>query len=152
MTTKYLASVLALMGAQAHACGELTVSDAWARLAPPAAPVMAAYASLGNSSEQSVLLQSASSKDFERVELHSMSMENGVMQMRKLDLIEVKVDQTVKLAPGGLHLMLIGPKRSFVAGDKIDITLRLCEEKEQVVSFPVREQQVSGDEHAGHAH
>ena len=152
MKTRWWLVLMGSFAMPAFACDELTVADAWVRLAPPNASVMAGYLTLANSGKETVTVRGGSSAGFNSVELHNMTHENGVMQMRKLDLIEVKVDQTVKLAPGGLHLMLIGPKRSFVAGDKIDITLRLCEEKEQVVSFPVREQQVSGDEHAGHAH
>jgi len=151
MNAKCSLLLLTLFALPAQACGVLTVSDAWARLAPPTATVMAAYATLGNAGEQSVLVQSASSKDFERVEVHSMTMDNGVMQMRKLDMLEIKVEQTLKLEPGGLHLMLIGPKRQFGMGDTIEVALRLCEENEQVVRFSVQESAPSAD-HPAHAH
>jgi copper(I)-binding protein len=152
MKTMWLAMALAV-GAQAHACGELKVSDSWARLAPPTAPVMAGYLTLGNASDESVVIGSASSPDFERVELHNMTHEGGVMQMRKLDRIEVKAGDKVELAPGGMHLMLIGPKRVFVAGDGIEVTLRLCGETDQVVNFVVREAAPEGGSaHAEHQH
>ena len=32
--------------------------------------------------------------------------------------------QTVKLEPGGYHLMIIGPKQAFKVGDHIPATLR----------------------------
>jgi copper(I)-binding protein len=139
MKAKMWMVLLGLVSTQAWACGELTTADAWVRLAPPGAAVMAGYLTLSNSSEQSVLVQGASSADFDKAELHSMSMDGGVMQMRKLDLIEVKVGQNVKLAPGGNHLMLIGPKRSLKAGDQIDVALNLCEDEQQLVKFTVRE-------------
>ncbi|MGE4072059.1 MAG: copper chaperone PCu(A)C [Lysobacterales bacterium] len=139
MKTRCLLVGWMMFGSQAWACGELTTADAWVRLAPPGAAVMAGYLTLSNSSEQSVLVQGASSADFDKAELHSMSMDGGVMQMRKLELIEVKVGQEIKLAPGGNHLMLIGPKRSFKAGDQIDVALNLCEDEQQLVKFTVRE-------------
>lgn len=139
MKIRMCALLVGLSASQAWACGELTTADAWVRLAPPGAAVMAGYLTLSNSSEQSVLVQGASSADFDKAELHSMSMDGGVMQMRKLDLIEVKVGQEIKLAPGGNHLMLIGPKRSFKAGDQIEVALNLCEDKQQLVQFTVRE-------------
>jgi periplasmic copper chaperone A len=140
MKIQLLAMLLLAMAGQAQACGELTVSAPWVRLAPPTAEVMAGYLTLSNDSEQSVLLQGASSDDFDRVEMHSMSMDGGVMQMRKLDTIEVKVGQQVELAPGGMHLMLIGPKRSFSAGERIEIALKLCDDEQQIVPFIVGDQ------------
>lgn len=139
MKARIVAAVLGLISAPSWACGELTTADAWIRLAPPGAAVMAGYITLSNASEQSVLVQGASSADFEKVELHSMSMDGGVMQMRKLELIEVKVGQTMPLEPGGNHLMLIGPKRSFKAGDQVEIALNLCEDEKKPVTFTVRE-------------
>ena len=153
MKTMWLAAVLAMAGAQAHACGELTVTGTWARLAPPAAPVMAGYLTLSNTSTEPVVITAGSSAAFDRVELHDMTHENGVMKMRKLDQIEVKAGDKVELAPGGMHLMLIGPKRAFVAGDSIDVTLRLCGETDQVVNFVVREAAPEGaSAHAEHGH
>lgn len=139
MKARMIVAVLGLMSAPSWACGELTTADAWIRLAPPSAAVMAGYITLSNASEQSVLVQGASSADFDKVELHSMSMDGGVMQMRKLELIEVKVGQEMPLEPGGNHLMLIGPKRSFKAGDQVEIALNLCEDEKKPVTFTVRE-------------
>jgi copper(I)-binding protein len=152
MKMTLIAVALALVGAQAQACGELTVGDAWVRLAPPNAPVMAGYLTLTTDSDESVMLTGASSGTFERVELHDMTHENGVMKMRKLDQIEVAAGGKVELAPGGMHLMLIGPKKAFVVGDSVEVTLRVCAEIDQVVSFVVREAAPEGGSHAGHEH
>lgn len=149
MKTNLLAVAMALAGAQAQACGELTVADAWIRLAPPNAPVMAGYLSLANARDEPVVVTAGSSPAFERVELHDMTHENGVMKMRKLDRIEVEPGASVELAPGGMHMMLIGPKRAFAVGDQVDVTLRVCGETDQKVSFVVREAAPEGG-HAGH--
>lgn len=131
--------LLALAGTPASACGDLTVSEAWVRAAPPTASVMAGYLTLGNNSDQPVTVTAASSPTFERVEMHDMTHENGVMRMRKLEQIEVAPGGTAELAPGGRHLMLIQPKRTFAAGDEIEVTLTLCGEHAQTVRLPVRE-------------
>lgn len=44
----------------------------------------------------------------ERVELHTMSMQDGRMQMRQLDTLEIPAGGTRTLARGGDHLMLFG--------------------------------------------
>ncbi len=153
MKLNLLALAMLLAGAQAHACGELTVGDAWVRLAPPNAPVMAGYLSLSNAGVDPVVVTGGSSDSFERVELHDMTHENGVMKMRKLDQIEIAAGGKVELAPGGMHLMLIGPKQGFAAGDSVAVTLRVCAESDQLVSFVVREAAPEGGSaHTDHEH
>jgi copper(I)-binding protein len=153
MKLNLFAVAMLMAGAQAQACGELTIADAWVRLAPPNAPVMAGYLTLSNAGVDPVMVTGGSSDSFERVELHDMTHENGVMKMRKLDQIEVVAGGNVELAPGGMHLMLIGPKRTFAAGDSVEVKLRVCAETDQTVSFVVREAAPEGKSaHAGHEH
>lgn len=38
-----------------------------------------------------------------KVELHTMSMDGGVMKMRPLEKIELPARKTVNLRPGGYH-------------------------------------------------
>ena len=58
-----------------------------------------------------------------RTELHSTSVEEGVMRMRPVARIELPSGKAVKLAPGGLHIMLIGVKQPLKPGDKVPLTL-----------------------------
>lgn len=139
MKTRWVLAVLGSFAMPAFACDELTVADAWVRLAPPNASVMAGYLTLANTGKQAVTVRAGSSADFKSVELHNMTHENGVMQMRKLESIEVAPGSEVALAPGGKHLMLIGPKRALVAGDSIEIVLDVCGGEQQTVTLPVRE-------------
>lgn len=60
----------------------------------------------------------------ERAELHETKTENGVMTMRPLGSVPLAPGQPVVLHPGGLHVMLIGLKRSLAAGDSFPATLR----------------------------
>ena len=121
------------------ACDELVVSAAWIRSAPPSAKVMAGYLTASNPHKQSILLQGAQSDAFSSVEIHKTSVQDGVARMQRLDLIEVKVGQTQSRAPGGAHLMLFNPKRPLKTGDTVDLALKLCEEKQQIVQFTVAE-------------
>ena len=151
MKTRWLLAVLGSFAMPALACDELTVFDAWARLAPPNASVMAGYLTLANTGKEAVTVRGGSSADFKSVELHNMTHENGVMQMRKLESIEVTPGGEVALAPGGKHLMLIGPKRAFAAGDSIEIVLQVCDGQQQVVTLPVLEAAPAADgEHGQH--
>jgi len=53
-----------------------------------------------------------------------MSMNNGVMTMRPLNKgLTIEPGKTVKLAPGGYHLMLMDLKSPLKQGDKVPLTL-----------------------------
>ncbi len=135
----FFALLLSAVSAAACEPAKLEVSDAWTRLAPPGAPVMAGYASVKNAGTEARQIVSARSPDFDRVKMHSMSMDDGVMRMRKLDHLDLPAGESVELAPGGLHLMLFGPKREFAADDKIVLEISTCAEAPgQAVEMVVR--------------
>ncbi len=49
-----------------------------------------------------------------RVEIHEMRMDGGVMRMKPLpDGLEIKSGQTVRLEPGGTHMMFLDLKGPF---------------------------------------
>ncbi|MFM9913652.1 MAG: copper chaperone PCu(A)C [Methylophilaceae bacterium] len=105
----------------------VTISDAWARASRPGQEIGAAYMTL-SSSEWSCLTK-VSSGAAGAVEIHSMSMDNGVMKMRMLEHLELPAGKPVKLAPGGFHLMLFDLKKPLAAGGSIDLTLTFENEK-----------------------
>jgi periplasmic copper chaperone A len=58
-----------------------------------------------------------------RVEMHTMTMEGDVMRMRHVPRVELPAGKPVKLAPGGLHLMLFGVKEPLVPGARVPLAL-----------------------------
>ena len=58
----------------------------------------------------------------ERVEMHTMTHEDDVMKMRRVDGYDVKADESVMLDPMGNHIMLFGLKKDAASGDTIDAT------------------------------
>ena len=73
-------------------------------------------------------LVSVSSPVAARAELHNTTMEEGVMKMRPVGRIELPAGKPVKLAPGGLHVMLIDLKQPLKPGDKVPLTLTVQRE------------------------
>ena len=58
------------------------------------------------------------------VQIHTMSMENGVMKMRHLtDGLEIAPGQTVVLKPGSFHVMFMGLKKPLKKGDEVPVFL-----------------------------
>ena len=119
-------------------CKGLRIEDAWIPQAPPVAPVLAGYAKLGNDSGQAIHVDAVEGADFGSVELHQMSMENGMMQMRPLQGLDVPAHGRVVLADGGKHLMLMNPHHPFKAGDSTTLTFH-CGKQSTQVPFTVRE-------------
>jgi copper(I)-binding protein len=116
------ADLLALLfAAYGSFAADLKVDNAWARAPAPGQKVASAYAEL--TSPSNAALVAAASPVAERVELHSMTMDGGVMRMRPVPRIELPAGKTVTLAPGGLHLMLFGLKQPLKDGDKVPLEL-----------------------------
>ena len=110
--------------APALAEGSIRIASPWVRPNPPGAPTAAGYAAISNVGHTSDRLVAASSPDARSVEVHQMIMVGSVMQMRPVaGGLLIGPGQTVTLAPGGYHLMLIGPTQAFRVGEVVPITL-----------------------------
>ena len=87
-------------------------------------PSSAGYLTIRNNGTDDDWLVAATSDLARKTELHSMTMDNGVMRMRQVEGgIPVPAGGTVTLAPGGFHIMLIGLKAPLHAGQAYDVTL-----------------------------
>ena len=102
----------------------LKITHPWSPPAPPSAPTVAGYVKIANSSQAPDRLIGASSPDFGSAQIHKVSMAGGVMSMRPVSRgLVVPAGGSVTLSPDTFHLMLIGPKRAFKAGDRIPVVL-----------------------------
>jgi copper(I)-binding protein len=106
----------------AHAAA-IAIEHPWSRPTPPSAPTAVGYLTIINRSGEPDRLVAVSSPAAAQVSVHSMSMTGGVMRMRPVDALPIPPAAPVTLAPDGDHLMFIGLKRPFKAGDHIPVTL-----------------------------
>ena len=93
--------------------------------APPVASVMVAYLDITNTSNKKQTIVNIESPQFQTVEIHSMSMKNGIMNMQQLERLSIKPKQTVLLESGGFHIMLIRPIKKLKKGDHVVLTFKL---------------------------
>ncbi len=112
------------------------MSDAWARASVTATG--AAYLTVSNSGDKDDLLLEVRSRAAEKVEIHDMTMDGMVMKMRRLDALPVAAGESVALAPGGKHIMLIGLVEPLSEGMTVPLTLVFESAGEIEVSAPVR--------------
>lgn len=94
---------------------------------------------LVNTGTQADALVGASTDVAKIVEIHNMTMENGVMSMFPVEQIEIPAGGSVDLQPGGFHVMLIDLNQDLNVGDEVELTLKLASGKEIKVTAPVEQ-------------
>lgn len=132
--------------------GDLVISQAWSRATPGGAKVAGGYLTIENKGAVADRLVGVSADIAGKSEIHEMSMDNGVMKMRPLDNgLTIDSGKTVKLVPGGNHLMLQELKGPFKQGDKVPVTLQFEKAGKVAVSLDVQGVGAQTPGEAGHA-
>lgn len=126
MRTFHMPGVVALAALLLAATGtpSVKVSQAWVRPTPPGASTAALYALIENSAAEPDRLVSVETDVAEVAELHTVRNEDGMVVMRPVEGgIPVPARGSVRLKPGGYHIMLVRPTRQIEAGDTVQVTL-----------------------------
>ena len=102
--------------AQEYSAGAIRIGKVWTRETPAGAKVGAGFMTITNTGKEPDTLIGGSIPIAGKVEVHEMSMDRGMMKMRRLDPgLTIKPGETVVLRPGSFHLMFLdmaqGPKR-----------------------------------------
>lgn len=104
--------------------GNLVIETPWSRATPGGAKLGVGYLAVVNIGDKPDTLLAASSPIAERIEIHTTSMQNGVMRMRKIEGgLVLKAQEVTELKPGGIHLMFIGLKQPIVKGAALPVQL-----------------------------
>jgi copper(I)-binding protein len=124
LTFAALATVLGLALA-VPAAAEVKATDGWARATAPGAKVAAAYITLTNTGDEERKLMKIISTVSDEVTLHRTSItETGVARMWPMAVLAVEADSTLRMEPGGLHVMFNALKTPLVAGQKVPLTMK----------------------------
>jgi periplasmic copper chaperone A len=144
MTLGFICAVLASCLLSQPLCagsgpGNLAITKAWSRATPGGAKVAGGYLTIENRGSVPDRLLSGSTGLAKSIEVHEMAVSNGVMTMRPIDGgLTIDPGKTVKLAPGGRHLMFLGLKGPLRQGEQVPVTLIFERAGEIEVSFDVR--------------
>lgn len=104
--------------------GALSIERPWTRATAPGAPAAGGFLTITNEGAEGDRLLGGSTRRAERLEIHQVAMDGDVMRMRPLpDGLTIPAGETVVLAPGGYHIMLMGLKEPFTEGGSVEITL-----------------------------
>ena len=124
--------------AQAAGSSSIIVEQPWSRATPSGAKTGAVYMTIDNKSGTADRLTGASSNVADKLQIHEMKVENGVMQMREIaGGLPIPANGSVMLKPGSYHVMLIGLKKPLAAGDNFSLTLTFEKAGNISVTVPV---------------
>src|SRR5256885_3907250 len=142
-TATFFAIALSLLATSARAedvkAGDLVITQGWSRATPGGAKTGGGFLTIENKGSTPDRLIGGSADVAAKVEMHEMSMKNGVMTMRPLDKgLTIEPGKTVKLAPGGYHLMMMDLKGPLKQGDKVPVTLEFEKAGKVQVSLDVQ--------------
>lgn len=137
LSAMFIASVLI------SACSKpdsIEIKNQWVRASNDGQDVGAAYMTMVSNEDTSLIAIDSDVADI--IEIHSMSMENGVMKMRMLDTLDLIADKPTELSPGGFHLMLFDLKKPLTAGKEAHFTLhfknKAGQEKTISITSPIK--------------
>jgi len=137
LSAMFIASILI------SACSKqdsIEIKNQWARASNDGQDVSAAYMTIVSNEDTSLITIDSDVTDV--IEIHSMSMENGVMKMRMLDTLDLIAGKPTELSPGGFHLMLFDLKKPLTAGKEAHFTLhfknKAGQEKTISVTSPIK--------------
>lgn len=147
MTTLYfkkllqlITSLLLFTGLQAvcWSADEIKLSTAWIAEGPPHMKMLAGYVTIKNLGNTDTELLKVSSPFFKTVEIHETQIISNIARMIEQDGLDIEKHSTVKFAPGGLHLMLIGAKKSLKQGDSVKFEFTFEKSVKKTITAKVR--------------
>lgn len=115
----------------------LSAQDAWIR-ATPGSDVAAAYLTLHNQGTQPISITGVRSARAREAMIHASTLVNGQSRMRPQEHVALAAGETLRFAPGGLHIMLQGLTRPLSPGEDVPIELLLEGGGSVVVTARVR--------------
>ncbi|MDB2407905.1 copper chaperone PCu(A)C [Jannaschia sp.] len=109
------------------ALADLAVTDAMVPLAPPGVMTHAGFMTIANEGDTVRSLIGVTAEGYAMAHLHLSQEADGVATMTSVDQIDIDPGQSVELAQGGLHVMLMQPKAAPAMGDTVSLILEFAD-------------------------
>jgi len=134
--------------AHEYKVGTVKVIHPWATPSPVGAPVGAAYLEIRNLGSKPLIFLGASSPNVDHVEIHSMTMDGGIMKMRPMpDGLKIGPHKTALLNKMGMHLMLVGVTKPLELEEMVPLTLHFKGKPDITVDLYVENSMPAGHMH-----
>ncbi len=139
-TLGFAGAQLAAIGVQAadYDVGNIHIAQPWARATPKGASTAAGYMTVTNNGTAPDRVGCVSSDVSAQCQIHSMTMEGGIMRMRPVEGgLEIKPGETVTLKPSGVHVMFLDLKQPLQPGKTVKATLKFEKAGTVDVEYPI---------------
>lgn len=135
--------ILAPMLGVLVACGSggdpnINLNDAWARPTRGDAPA-AVYLTIENQGSQDDRLVGAFTDHAAMAMVHQNELVDGVARMRMAGEINVPAGDSIRMVPGGTHIMLEGLRAPLKTGDRFDLVLKFRKSGDKRIKVTVAE-------------
>lgn len=115
----------------------VALARAWSPETIPGRSNSVVYLEIHNNSGAVIQLTGVSSDIAGSAKLHESVLVDGMMKMQSVPLLSVSPGETAFLKPGGLHVMLMGLKKSLAVGDSHRLELHFSKGQSLVVEVAV---------------
>ena len=146
MSKTILAVCLLVAGPAAAQGASVVLKNAWARATAGKTEIGAVYLTL--ESPISDRLTGLSTPVASIAQLHTTTMEGGILKMARLAALDLPGAQPIKLAPGAMHIMLIGLTDKLRPGQSFPLTLLFERAGKQEVTVSIAPVGATGPEKA----
>ncbi len=126
---------------------DLSVTNAWVRATPPGQLMTAAYATLQNTSNQTLVITGVTSDVTEYTSVHETLIDRDRATMRPVQQLTLNAGEHTDLAPGGTHIMLMKLSEPLTDGQSIDICFTLENNNPVCNEFSVTKHRASMKHH-----
>ena len=146
-----LTTILILAAPAAFACetakiGDLTIEHAWSKATIGAARPAVFDVEINNNGGTDDALVGIATPAADMPMLHETVVTDGVASMPHAMSVSVPAGQTVELAPGGYHGMLMGLTSALKEGDSFPVTLTFAKAGAVTVNVEVLSLRAEGPE------
>jgi periplasmic copper chaperone A len=118
--------------------GAIHISQPWSRATAKGASTGAGYMTITNKGTAPDKVSCVADDASAQCEIHSMTMEGGVMKMRPVEGgLEIKPGESIMLKPGGYHVMFRELKHPLEQGAAVKATLKFEHAGTVEVDYPV---------------
>jgi copper(I)-binding protein len=116
---------------------EPDLEDAWIRAMPPGMKMTAGFGTLSNVTDEKIAVESFSSPQFREISLHLSEVVNGVSRMNEVESLSLCAGESLEMAPGGYHLMLMGPLANIGVGQMVELEISTADGRVFHYNVPV---------------
>ena len=146
LTTALILAAPATFACETVTAGNLTIEHAWSKATIGAARPAVFYVEINNNGGTDDALVGIATPAADMPMLHETVVTDGVASMPHAMSVSVPAGQTVELAPGGYHGMLMGLTSALKEGDSFPVTLTFVKSGEVTVKVDVLPMRAEGPE------